>query len=213
MESELYFETLEPPWEWPGAPVLPTPAEMPEGTDTASEFSLSHLLAPHVPTELGFPVFPCLVPRGSPRGLYGTQGQWKGCVWGGSLWPPRPLQVPPQGQEQPSYNQYVCWIKLHSVVFPLSLFFSSVDTVISLKVKFLCDATPYQFCPSGNSALILHKHSLSLPYSFEYNLEIYELGLTLKGKEPSLIPDLAHPTCVGVWMRLWWVLNVSVVKE
>ena len=83
-------------------PVLPTPAEMPEGIDTASEFSLSHLLAPHLPTELGFPVFPCLVPRGSPGGLYGTQGQWRGCVWDGSLWPPRPLQVPPQGQEQPS---------------------------------------------------------------------------------------------------------------
>ena len=109
---------------------------------------LPGLLASCAPAELGFPVFPCVVPRGSPRGLHGTPGSREGLRVG---WIPVATQTPsgaPKSPEQPSSNQ--CLLnRIASLVFPLSLFFARVDTVISRKVKLLCDATPHQFCPLG----------------------------------------------------------------
>ena len=73
---------------------------------------LPGLLAPCAPAELGVPAFPCVVPRGSPRGLHGTPGSREGLRVG---WIPLATQTPsgaPKSPEQPSSNQCVCWIEL-----------------------------------------------------------------------------------------------------
>ena len=125
-------------------PLLPTPAETRQGTESNYQVSPSRLLAARAPSRQGFAAFPRLA-QGTP--------EWVERLRVG--WIPVATQTPsgaPWGSEQCSCSRVpagrpcpegrVWWIKWLLCFVPLSFFFSWVDMVASLKVRYICDMTP-----------------------------------------------------------------------